>query len=79
MLVTSPLGIMGPAGLAPAVTSRLQEAFRGWTQTEEYRNTLDQFVLGPWFRTGAQVEALMKIQFDKDRDFAERAGILVRR
>lgn len=79
IVITSPLGIMGPAGLPPAVSNRLQDAFRKWTATDDYKSTLDQFVLSPWFKTGAQVDAWMEQQFAQDKAFAARAGVAVKR
>jgi len=77
--VLTPMGVMGPGGLDPRQVKTLHDAFKRWTDTPDYQNTLDQFLLVPWIRTSAETDAWVKEQFNKDKAFAERLGLAFKR
>ncbi|MBL6457559.1 tripartite tricarboxylate transporter substrate binding protein [Belnapia sp. T6] len=72
MVVTTPFGLVAPAGLDPAVTRILHDAFAAAQQTEEFRAVLDRFDMPDEYRDSAAYGAML-------RETVAREEALIRR
>lgn len=53
VLIESPVGIGGPAGMNPALVQTLQDAFKSALDQPAFQTILDQGALRPWYMGSA--------------------------
>jgi len=67
MAVYSPLGLVGPKGMDPAVVTRLQNAFRKATSDPAYLKVLDDYDLQPRLMSAEGCPKYAGEQFARDK------------
>lgn len=72
---TSPYGLVGPKGMAPAVMRRLHDAFAQAMQDPRHIALLAQLNQDAWYRSGADYLQWAQQAFAKDKLLIERLGL----
>jgi tripartite-type tricarboxylate transporter receptor subunit TctC len=68
--------VVGPAGLPPDVVKKLETAFKGATETAEYKTVLANAGRGAFYLTGVQVDQHLKERWVKTEKEFKEGGII---
>ena len=74
LVVQSPLGIVAPKGLDPAIALRLQTALQKATQNADYQRLLAEYDLSPWGVDGAAYRKYAEAQFVAEKKMLDEVG-----
>jgi tripartite-type tricarboxylate transporter receptor subunit TctC len=74
MAVYSPLGLVGPKGMDPAVVTRLQNAFRKAASDPAYHKVLDDYDLQPRLMSSEEYRKYAGEQFARDKVLLSQLG-----
>jgi len=72
MTVTTPFGIAAPAGLDPAITRSLHDAFAAATRDPGFLAVLDRYDMPLEYRNSADYAAFLRAQVAQERDLVQR-------
>jgi tripartite-type tricarboxylate transporter receptor subunit TctC len=75
IVYTSPIGIVGPKHMDPAVVKTLHDAFRKASESPEYQELLDKFDLFPLYKNPADFERTIRDEYDKERRMVTRLNL----
>jgi tripartite-type tricarboxylate transporter receptor subunit TctC len=75
MVVTTPFGIVGPAGLDPAVTRTLHDAFAAAQRTEEFRALLARYDMPDEYRDSAGYAADIRATVAREEALIRRLNL----
>lgn len=75
IVYTSPIGIIGPKNMDPAVVKTLHDAFRKATESPDYQELLDKFELFPLYKNPADFAAAMREEYEKERRMVARLNL----
>ena len=75
IVYTSPIGLIGPKHMDPAVVKTLHDAFRKAMDTPEHQELLDKFDLFPLYRNPADFERTMREEYEKERRMVVRLNL----
>lgn len=75
IVYTSPIGIIGPKGMDPAVVKTLHDAFKKATESPDYQDLLDRFDLFPLYKNPADFAAAMREEYEKERRMVARLNL----
>jgi tripartite-type tricarboxylate transporter receptor subunit TctC len=73
-VIDSPIGLVAPKGLDPAIAARLHGAFKKATDDPEYRRMLEDFDLFPHYRSGPEYRAYAEAQLAKEKVMLAESG-----
>jgi tripartite-type tricarboxylate transporter receptor subunit TctC len=73
-VVESPIGLVAPKNLDPAVAARLHAAFKKATDDPEYRRLLDEFDFAPQVRSGAAYRSYAEAQLVREKAMLDESG-----
>jgi len=74
LVIESPIGLVAPKNLDPAIAARLHAAFKKATDDPEYRRMLEEFDLYPQYRTGPAYRAYAEAQIVKEKAMLDESG-----
>ncbi|MBT9507053.1 tripartite tricarboxylate transporter substrate binding protein [Rhodoferax sp.] len=74
LAVYSPLGLVGPKGMDPAVVARLQNAFRKATSDPAYQKVLEDYDLQPYLMSSDEYRKYAGEQFARDKALLPQLG-----
>lgn len=74
-VVTTPFGIMAPAGLPAPVTARLHEAFAAAMQDPGFIEMRDRYEMLPEYRNSADYAALLREMVQQETALIEQLGL----
>lgn len=74
LTVISPIGLVAPKGLNPAVAARLEAAFRKAAESPAYQRLLDEFDWSPRFQSGADFRAYAVAQSAREKQMLAEVG-----
>lgn len=74
LVVESPIGLVAPKNLDPAIAARLHAAFRKAADDPEYLRLLDEFDYFPLLRTGDEYRAYAVAQFAREKVMLAESG-----
>lgn len=74
VVVRSPLGLVGPKGMDPAVVDRLHKAFVKATSDPAYRKVLDDYDLQPALMSAEEYRKYASEQFARDKVLLPQLG-----
>ena len=72
IVYTSPIGLIGPKNMDPAVVTILHDAFKKATESPEYQELLDKYDLFPLYKNPADFAAAMREEYEKERHMVAR-------
>ncbi|WP_376098363.1 tripartite tricarboxylate transporter substrate binding protein [Roseomonas sp. CCTCC AB2023176] len=75
MVITSPYGIVGPAGMDPAATRSLQEALAAAVQDPTHLAALERFDMTPDYMDSAAYGTFLRTLFERESDLVRRLGL----
>lgn len=75
MTVTTPFGIVGPAGMPPEVTQRLHDAFAAAMNDPGFLEMRDRYEMLPEYRNSAEYAALLREMVQQETALVERLGL----
>lgn len=75
IVYTSPIGIIGPKNMDPAVVKTLHDAFRKAAELPDYQELLDKFELFPLYKNPADFAAAMREEYEKERRMVARLNL----
>jgi tripartite-type tricarboxylate transporter receptor subunit TctC len=75
MTVTTPFGIVGPAGMPPEVTQRLHDAFAAAMNDPGFIEMRDRYEMLPEYRNSAEYAALLREMVQQEAALIERLGL----
>lgn len=75
MTVTTPFGIVGPAGMPPEVTRRLHDAFAAAINEPSFIEMRDRYEMLPEYRNSADYAALLREMVQQETALIERLGL----
>ena len=75
IVYTSPIGIVGPKNMDPAVVKTLHDAFRKASESPEYQELLDKFDLFPLYKNPTDFAATMREEYEKERRMVARLNL----
>lgn len=73
-VIQSPLGIVAPKNLDPAISARLQAALQKASQNPNYVRLLGDYDLTPWAVDGAAFQAYAEAQFAREKKMLDEIG-----
>lgn len=74
LVYTSPVGLLGPKNMDPAVVKTLHDAFRK-VDLPGHQELLDKFDLFPLYKNSADFTAAMKEEYEKERHMVSRMNL----
>jgi tripartite-type tricarboxylate transporter receptor subunit TctC len=74
LVIESPVGLVAPKNLPPAIATRLQAAFRKAAADPAYLQQLESFDLQPNLMTGDEYAAYAKAQFAREKRMLDEIG-----
>lgn len=74
LVIESPVGLVAPKNLPPAIATRLQAAFRKAAADPAYLQQLEAFDLQPNLMTGDEYAAYAKAQFAREKRMLDEIG-----
>jgi tripartite-type tricarboxylate transporter receptor subunit TctC len=74
LVIESPVGLVAPKNLPPAIATRLQAAFRKAAADPGYLQQLEAFDLQPNLMTGDEYAAYAKAQFAREKRMLDEIG-----
>lgn len=74
LAIESPIGLVAPKGLDPAIAGRLHAAFRKAMGDPEYLRMLEEFDLVPQYRSGPAYRAYAEAQLVKEKAMLDETG-----
>ncbi|MBR0681320.1 tripartite tricarboxylate transporter substrate binding protein [Roseomonas eburnea] len=75
MVVTTPFGIMAPAGLPPAITRILHDAFKAGMEDPSFIEMRDRYEMLPEYRNSADYAALLQEMVQQETALIQRLGL----
>lgn len=75
MTVTTPFGIMAPAGLPPTVTRTLHDAFKAGMDDPSFIEMRDRYEMLPEYRNSADYAALLQEMVQQETALIQRLGL----
>ena len=72
---TSPYGLAGPKGMAPAVVRKLHDAFKKAMDDPRHVEVLRQLNQDAWYRSGADYAQWVREAYAKDKVLIDRLGL----
>ena len=78
VVYNSPYGLVGPAGMDPAVVRTLHDAFKKAIEDPRHQQIMDQLNQSVWYRSGKDYEKWARETYIKDRALIERLGLAVK-
>jgi tripartite-type tricarboxylate transporter receptor subunit TctC len=75
MTVTTPFGVVAPAGLDPAVRAALHDAFRRATREPAFQAVLERFDMPDEYRDGEAYAALLRDMVAEEHALIARLGL----
>jgi tripartite-type tricarboxylate transporter receptor subunit TctC len=75
MVVTTPFGIMAPAGLDPTVARTLHDAFAAAMQDQQFQALLRRYDMISEYRNSSDYAALLREMVQKETSLIERLGL----
>ena len=75
MVVTSPYGLVGPAGMDPAVTRRLHDAFAAHIRSAEHTAVLERLDMELDHRDSAAYAAFLREQAQREQELVRRLNL----
>jgi len=75
MVVTTPFGIVAPAGLDPAITATLHDAFAAAQKTEEFRTILARYDMPSEYRDSAGYAADLRATVAREEALIRRLNL----
>jgi tripartite-type tricarboxylate transporter receptor subunit TctC len=73
-VIDSPIGLVAPKGLDPAIAARLHAAFKKAMDDPEYRRMLEDFDLFPHYRSGPEYRGYAEAQLAKEKVMLAESG-----
>jgi tripartite-type tricarboxylate transporter receptor subunit TctC len=74
LVIESPIGLVAPKNLDPAIAARLHAAFRTAMDDPEYRRMLEEFDLHPHHRSPREYRAYAEAQVVKEKTMLHESG-----
>lgn len=74
LVVRSPMGIVAPKGLDPAIAQRLQAALHKGTQNPDYQRQVAEYDLSPWVVDGSTYRQYAEAQFVREKQMLDEVG-----
>jgi len=74
LVIESPIGLVAPKNLDPAIAARLHAAFKKAMDDPDYRRVLDDFDLYPAYRSGPAYRAYAEAQLAKEKAMLDESG-----
>jgi tripartite-type tricarboxylate transporter receptor subunit TctC len=74
LVIESPVGIVAPKGLDPAIALRLQNALQKATQNADYQRLCAEYDLVPWLLDGAAYQQYATKQFVREKQMLDEIG-----
>lgn len=74
LVVVSPIGIVAPKGLDPAVATRLQASIRKAESSPAYQRMLAEYDLTPWPLDAAAFSSYAQAQFQREKQMLDEVG-----
>jgi len=74
LVVVSPIGIVAPKNLDPAVVSRLQASIRKAESAPAYQRALAEYDLTPWPLDSAAFSSYAQAQFQREKQMLDEIG-----
>jgi tripartite-type tricarboxylate transporter receptor subunit TctC len=74
LVIESPVGIVAPKGLDPAIALRLQNALQKATQSADYQRLSAEYDLVPWLLDGAAYQQYATKQFVREKQMLDEIG-----
>jgi tripartite-type tricarboxylate transporter receptor subunit TctC len=74
LVIESPIGLVAPKNLDPAIAARLHAAFKKAMDDPEYRRMLDEFDLYPNYRSGPAYRDYAQAQLAKEKIMLDESG-----
>ena len=71
----APWGLVGPKGLPPAVSAKLHDAFKQAMAADSFKKSLDNFVMEPDYRNGADYRAFAEQAVARERELVNALGL----
>lgn len=75
MVVTTPFGIMAPAGLPPTITTTLHDAFKAAMDDPGFIAMRDRYEMLPEYRNSADYAALLREMVQQETALIQRLGL----
>jgi len=75
IVYTSPIGLIGPKNMDPAVVKTLHDAFKKASESPEHQELLDKFDLFPLYKNPADFAAAMREEYEKERRMVMRLNL----
>jgi tripartite-type tricarboxylate transporter receptor subunit TctC len=73
-VIESPVGLVAPKNLDPAIAARLHAAFKKATDDPDYRRVLEEFDLSPHYRSAQEYRAYAAAQLAKEKAMLAESG-----
>jgi tripartite-type tricarboxylate transporter receptor subunit TctC len=73
-VIESPIGLVAPKNLDPAIASRLHSAFKKAMDDPEYRRMLEEFDMAPHYRSGPAYRSYAEAQLVKEKTMLDESG-----
>lgn len=73
---SSPTGLVGPAGMPPAIVKTLHDAFKLGLADPQTVSMLDRNAMDTYYRDGAAYAAVIRESYEIERERVRRAGLL---
>lgn len=74
LVIQSPVGIVAPKGLDPAIALRLQQVLQKATASAEYQRLVAEYDLIPWLLDGAAYRQYAEAQFVREKQMLDEIG-----
>lgn len=74
LVVVSPIGLVAPKNLDPAVAARLHAAIRKAEQSSAYQLMMREYDLTPWSLDGAAFRAYAQAQYAREKQMLDEIG-----
>jgi len=74
--LSSPMGLLGPAGIDPAVTKILHDSLLKAMRTPEVQAVLDTLNQPEWYRNSAEFEAYAHAVYRESGELLRKAGVI---
>jgi len=74
LVITSPIGIVAPRKLDPAIAGRLQAAIRKAEKHPDYQRLLQEYDLAPWPLDGNAFRSYAQAQYGREKQMLDEVG-----
>jgi tripartite-type tricarboxylate transporter receptor subunit TctC len=74
LVIQSPVGIVAPKGLDPAIALRLQNVLQKATQDPDYQRICSEYDLVPWLLDGAAYQQYAAAQYVREKQMLDEIG-----